>query len=168
MSEIVTALVKTDPGFGGYQFRPVLRPAPPKSGQRLSPTASRPVPTGHCPVCFRAACPLKSHKHYARSRGLDETTTATTKSESLSSRSSSAGPSESHQRLYQPPIEMDATSVDSFIHFPLPKGVKAEVHQLFQDCKPATSYFSGFSFPLGTNCLSYSIVRHRKNPPDTG
>jgi hypothetical protein len=170
MSETVTALVRTEPRFRGHQFKPGLHPAPPKSGPLLGLTASTSTPTRRCPVCLRAACSLKSHKHYARSRGLAKTTTPTNDRKAAAglSRSSSVGSSESHERLYHPPIEIDAATVDSFIHFPLPKGVKAEVHQLFQDCKSTTSNFAGFSFPLGTNCLFYAIASHQTNPPDTG
>lgn len=143
MSGTTTMLVKTDAGLKDHPFK-FLRPPPQSSAQPLGSTSSSVTPTTRCPICFRTACPLKSHKQYALSRGPVGAKTAARTRESSSGvrRSSGEVPLENtHERLHAHLIPIDATVVDSFIHFPLPKGVKAEVHQLFRDCKPTTFSF---------------------------
>ena len=137
-----TILVKAKAGSGDRRSRAVI---PIKIRARPATVALRssrvPVPpvTGHCPVCFRAACPLKSHEQYARSRGLDQSKTVARERKSSSGLSapSTEGSLDNHGRIDHRLVGIGGAKVDSFIEFPLPKGVTAEVHQLFRDCKSA-------------------------------
>jgi hypothetical protein len=127
---MITTLVRTEPALGEHRFRVVI---PTRATQPQST-----APTKLCPVCYQAACPLRSHKQYVRYRLLEETVSATGRRQSPSSfgTSSSAESLDSDEIFHHRLIEIGATKVDTFFDFPLPKGVKAEVHQLFQDCKP--------------------------------
>ena len=135
-----TTLVKAEPDLRDRQF---ISPEIPAPQSTFTLRSSRvPVLPGaeRCPVCFRAACPLRSHKQYARARGLNGRTKAQYKKHSSSSLSttSTEGAPDSRVEVVRRLAGIGETKVDSFINFPLPKGVKAEVHQLFQDCRPAT------------------------------
>jgi hypothetical protein len=129
---MITTLVRTEPALGEHRFRVVI---PTRATQPQST-----APTKLCPVCYQAACPLRSHKQYVRYRLLEETVSATGRRQSPSSfgTSSSAESLDSDEIFHHRLIEIGATKVDTFFDFPLPKGVKAEVHQLFQDCRPRT------------------------------
>jgi hypothetical protein len=142
------SLLKIEPGLGDHRFSAVIRTAPQSKDRLLRPVASTLVPIRRCPVCFRAACPLKSHRQYAQSRGLDDKKTATNARGSSSgiNRSSTEKHLESPEGIQYRLTEISFAKVDCFVNFPLPKGAKAEVHQLFQDCKPTSLSLSGFSF----------------------
>jgi hypothetical protein len=138
---MITTLIKTEPALGEHRFRaviPIRATLPQGTAPYLSLTTSTLARTNLCLVCYQAACPLRSHKQYAQSKRLDEIASATDRRQPPSGVSTSLsveslGSDEIfHRRL----IEIGATKVDTFFDFPLPKGVKAEVHQLFQDCKP--------------------------------
>lgn len=148
MSKTTTTLVKTEAELGDHSFG-IKRSGPKGSARLVGSTGSHLTPSRRCPVCFRTPCPLNSHKQYARSRSLVEARTSANTRESSSSlsRSSSEAASErSDGRHHARLVQIGATDIDSFIHFPLPKGVKADVHQLFRDCKPTT--FSCVLFSL--------------------
>jgi hypothetical protein len=171
MSAIVTTRVKSEPRVGDRRFKAVTRAAPQLAPRLNASTASTPVPTRRCPVCFRAACPLKSHKQYARSTGLGGRTIASNKRQSSSviSTSSSEGSLESYERVHHRLREIGATKIDSFVDFPLPKGVTAEVHQLFQDCKPTSFGLDGCSFLFGHELsLLSNDSASDAHPRDTG
>lgn len=154
---MMTTLVKTEPALGEHQFRTVIpTPAtlPQSRATYLSLTASTLTPTRLCPVCYQAACPLRSHKQYARSRRLEEerASAADRRQSSFSlGSSSSVGSLGNDEIFHRRLIEIGATKVDTFFEFPLPKGVKAEVHQLFQDCKPRVC-----------NPISISLLEHNR------
>jgi hypothetical protein len=166
MSETTTTLVKTEAELGDHSFR-IKRSAPKRSAQLLGSTGSHLTPSRRCPVCFRTPCPLNSHKQYARSRGLvgARTSADTRESSSSLSRSSSEAASErSDGRLHARLVQIGATDIDSFIHFPLPKGVKADVHQLFRDCKPTTFSFVTFSLHSVANDPFQMTMAHEMHP----
>lgn len=137
---MITTLVKTEPALGEHRFRAVIptrATLPQSTAPYLSLTTSTLAPTKLCPVCYQAACPLRSHKQYARYRRLEEIASARQSSSTFHT-SSSVESLDSDEIFHHRLIEIGATKVDTFFDFPLPKGVKAEVHQLFQDCKPRT------------------------------
>jgi hypothetical protein len=140
---MITTLVKTEPALGEHQFRAVIptrTTVPQSTAPYLSLTTSTLAPTNLCPVCYQAACSLRSHKQYAQSKRLEEIASAMDRRQSSSSvgTSSSVESLGSDEIFHHRLIEIGATKVDTFFDFPLPKGVKAEVHQLFQDCRPRT------------------------------
>jgi hypothetical protein len=140
---MITTLVKTEVALGEHRFGAVIptrATLPQSTAPYLSLTTSTLAPTKLCPVCYQAACPLRSHKQYARYRRLEEIASATDRRQSSSGfgTSSSVESLDSDEIFHHRLIEIGATKVDTFFDFPLPKGIKAEVHQLFQDCKPQT------------------------------
>jgi hypothetical protein len=165
---MITTLVKTEPALGEHRFRPVIptrATLPQSTAPYLSLTTSTPAPTKPCQVCYQAACPLQSHKQYARSRRLEERASAPDRRQSSSSlgTSSSVESLGSDEIFHHRLIEIGATKVDTFFDFPLPKGVKAEVHQLFQDCKPRTCVPIPTSPPLTQSNTRFKGVRLTKS-----
>lgn len=135
--EIIITMVKTESGFGSHRFRAVkpALPAPQSTARLLRLKTSLLIPQGCCLVCFRIACPLRSHKQYAQSRGLKAPASATNNTHSPFDLipSSSEVSVEVHENLQPGLVEICATKVDPFIDFLLPKGVTVEIHQLFHD-----------------------------------
>ena len=141
-------LVKSEPDSRHTSSTPVLpvipitpaaTPAPQSAFIRTTSRVSVDYPAkGHCPVCYRAACPLKTHKQYARSRRLHVRKPVPHRRQ-LSCNLSTPSTDESsdcHCGIHRRLVGLGGARVDCFLDFPLPIGVKAEVHELFQDCKP--------------------------------
>src|SRR5256885_4328550 len=108
---MITTLVMTEPAPGEDRFITVIptRATQPQSTARyLSLTTSTLAPTKLCPVCYQAACPLRSHEQYARYRRLEEIASATDRRQSPSSSgtSSSAESLDSDEIFHHRPIEI--------------------------------------------------------------
>lgn len=139
MSQSNTASSNARPDWGSNDSQAVTPSSITSIPRTRLPT---PKESERCPVCGKATCKLKTHAQYARSRRLAKVANSPHKSEThilaVRLRAKYAVPGDD-SFVTSRVVEIAASTVDPFVHFPFPLGVKAEVQELFKDCKPMTS-----------------------------
>lgn len=160
MAGLPPILTGTKPRWKDHPLDAVRHIAPKGTGRPLAAPRSGSLPPTGCPVCFRVACPLRSHKQYAKSRRLYGTPTAVSSRQFLTSvnTTSSTESLEGRQGEYPHLTQISAGEVDPFVAFPLPNGAKVEVHQLFQDCKLTGLSLGHLSLLLAGHCLTSATI----------